>query len=156
MPLKSAQPLLDRYWDHRLPVDPVAIARAAGVQVQAAHLGSDAGKLEILSGTPPLPVIWISDTDAHLRQRFTVAHELGHFALGHGASFVDGKDSFSLANSDPLEVAANRFAAELLMPEFAITVLIMRRNETDLRKLAKAFGVAPLAMRVRLDQLGWI
>lgn len=47
------------------------------------------------------------------RQRFTVAHEIGHFILGH----TDIQYSYcDLNSSKPEEIEANQFAAELLMP----------------------------------------
>lgn len=45
------------------------------------------------------------------RNRFTVAHEIGHLLLGHTSPCLRGTDSNSL-----LEIEANQFAAELLMP----------------------------------------
>jgi Zn-dependent peptidase ImmA (M78 family) len=46
------------------------------------------------------------------RQRFTVAHEVGHLLLGHTEkNFV-----LDLKSKKPEEVEANQFAAELLMP----------------------------------------
>lgn len=46
------------------------------------------------------------------RQRFTVAHEIGHFLLGHTSS----DPGFYLRSKSPEETEANQFAAELLMP----------------------------------------
>lgn len=54
-----------------------------------------------------------------VRQRFTIAHEIGHILLSHeGISYRDTsymiyKDLIERMN----EVSANAFAAELLMPE---------------------------------------
>src|SRR3712207_7408724 len=54
--------------------------------------------------------------EATTRQRFTLAHELGHVRCGH-APAVDVDTIADLANrTDPLEVQANAFAAELLLP----------------------------------------
>lgn len=46
------------------------------------------------------------------RQRFTIAHEIGHFLLGHTQkNFILDFDS-----RKPEEIEANQFAAELLIP----------------------------------------
>ncbi len=47
------------------------------------------------------------------RQRFTVAHEIGHLLLGHTSE----NSVFDLDSKKPEEAEANQFAAELLMPE---------------------------------------
>ena len=58
------------------------------------------------------------------RHNFTFAHELGHYFLDHPLSYNrDGQTGFQCTSDDmrskvkPREVEANRFAAELLMPE---------------------------------------
>ncbi len=48
------------------------------------------------------------------RQRFTLAHEIGHFVMGHTG--VSNFDSYDLNTKSPYEIEANAFAAELLMP----------------------------------------
>ena len=64
-------------------------------------------------------VIRINMFEPLVRQRFTIAHEIGHILLGHeGISYRDTsytiyKDIIERMN----EVSANGFAAELLMPE---------------------------------------
>jgi len=156
MPARTAQAFLDRYWDRKLPVDPVAIAHSAGVKVISEALGTLAGKFEIVEGVPGGPVISYNVFDPILRQRFTIAHELGHFALQHGARFRDSAQEFSLANYDPVEAAANKFAAELLMPAAVVNALINGRNMTDFNTLATTFNVSTVAMKYRLKNLGWL
>lgn len=64
-------------------------------------------------------VIRINMYEPLVRQRFTIAHEIGHILLGHGGisyrdtSYTIYKDLIERMN----EVSANTFAAELLMPE---------------------------------------
>ncbi|WP_084084679.1 ImmA/IrrE family metallo-endopeptidase [Cupriavidus sp. USMAA2-4] len=159
MPARAAQALLDRYWDRKLPVDPVAIARAAGARVVGEALGTLSGKFDVLEGnseTPGGPVIAFNAFDPPVRQRFTIAHELGHFALRHGPRFRDSTQSFSLSNYDPIETAANKFAAELLMPATVVNGLITGRGISDFNTLAAMFNVSPAAMRFRLKNLGWL
>lgn len=59
------------------------------------------------------------------RQNFTFAHELGHYFLGHKPSYeLDNNTGFWCSASDigetlrPQEAEANKFAVELLMPEY--------------------------------------
>jgi len=48
-------------------------------------------------------------------QRYTAAHEYGHYALGHAAS-ADDETRIYRRSQDPREVAAQAFAGEFLMP----------------------------------------
>lgn len=66
------------------------------------------------------------------RQRFTIAHELGHIILGHkGISFRDSNLQYKDFILRMNEVTANSFAAELLMPE----ILLRQALETTMTKL---------------------
>lgn len=68
--------------------------------------------------------IVVNAAHADVRQRFTVAHELGHllmhrYTMPHadGKFVVHFRNAKSATGSDREEIEANRFAAELLMPE---------------------------------------
>ena len=154
---KSASDYLLKYWDKRLPVDVEAIADAAGVSVVRRFPDGD----ESLSGIYTLsedegPVIQVNPEDNPSRQRFTIAHELGHHALRHGRSFRDPSKNFSSSAFDPREVAANRFAAAILMPKDLVEFLIFRKGITDIDALRSYFSVSRTAMTYRLRNLGLV
>lgn len=103
------------------------------------------------------------------RQRFSAAHELAHHVLHSaeitGVVHVDKaskrvlmRDGVSSLGVDPLEIEANAFASELLMP----TDLLMAElagvpldieDENQMELLAKKFRVSTQAMSVRLAGL---
>jgi Zn-dependent peptidase ImmA (M78 family) len=103
-----------------------------------------------------------------VRQNFTLGHELGHYFLHHdilkaeegiidGDGAIDGiKSLYRLAESgdDEIEIAANNFAASLLMP--ADLVREGWRTVGDVEKLARIFQVSTIAMSVRLTLLGLV
>lgn len=66
------------------------------------------------------PKVWVSKSIHPLRQRFTIAHEIGHIVIPwHTGTIYDNIDaprSGVQSTYRQLEVEANRFAAELLMP----------------------------------------
>ncbi|WP_283147596.1 ImmA/IrrE family metallo-endopeptidase [Silvimonas soli] len=154
----SAKDVLDRYWDRRVPVDVVAIARAMGAEIKEISpfdrltgyiCRQDNGGIEI----------GYKLTDPEVRQRFTVAHEIGHLALGHltdqSERYRDDVASFFSGVKDPKEVAANKFAAALLMPKVAIDwVLANKPNIYSVEQMAEMFNVSSAAMGFRLDALG--
>ena len=62
-----------------------------------------AGALQIRRGQP---FILVNGMDDPARQRFTLAHEFGHWRLGHG-EVVDGQQAISGNTNDPDEAEAN-------------------------------------------------
>ena len=92
-------------------------------------------------------------TQRQLRvQRFTAAHELGHAALGHQASF-DAEDVLTRAlfvtetGFDMREIQANAFATELLTPQWLI-VHHMKQQSWKREDLADPVVVYQLALRM--------
>jgi Zn-dependent peptidase ImmA (M78 family) len=154
-PRSEATRLLQKFWGGQpIPVDPTRIAEKLGVTVRAGRVS----ELKGASGWYKLdddeePLILFNSSEVDVRQRFTIAHELGHHVLGHGprprdTTFSDQFDSY--------EIAANQFAAELLMPVFAVQTLVEKANVTSLARLAGAFQVSELAMNYRLKNLGYV
>ena len=114
------------------------------------------------------------------RQRFTIAHELGHLLLGHDKSLnytemessndqntsqILFRDDKASEGSDWREIEANHFAASLLMPKKLLNYQIeeITKNksecylsELDVYNLAETFRVSPISMSIRLSRLGFI
>lgn len=153
MPVTKAKEILTKYWDRTIPIDPIKLAQAAGTMVIPDPQLPTSGEFSYEGN---IPVIHYKNTESNLRQRFTIAHELGHFILGHGGAYRDNPVDFSIVNHDPLEIAANRFAAELLMPEDVLRFLIVNKEISDIARLANDLQVSQIAMKYRLKILGWI
>ena len=107
-----------------VPVE--SIAESLGIQVQRDQVGDGlSGFLVRTTGTGEA-VIGVNANHTQRRQRFTIAHELGHYLLHEGeAVHFDGEKpgvTVNLRNRESstgetdIEVEANLFAAELLMP----------------------------------------
>lgn len=107
---------------------------------------------------PDCPLLFVNGDQAIARQRFTLAHEFGHFRMGH-RSVVDKQVAISGYLHDPDEVCANAFAAEFLMPKDAITAWGQEnvRGAVTLEHvvlLAGEYGVSAQAARYALDTAG--
>lgn len=102
------------------------------------------------------------------RQRFTMAHECGHLVLHRDQVtrevHVDKafpmlmRDAVSAASVDPMEIEANLFAAELLMPEFLLAQELGDTpfdidDDAAVTALARRFRVSLSAMQFRLGNL---
>ncbi|MBI4432349.1 MAG: ImmA/IrrE family metallo-endopeptidase [Candidatus Omnitrophica bacterium] len=112
--------------------------------------------------------IGVNSNDHENRQRFTIAHEIGHFLLHEGEEvFVDHgfrinrRDVNSSLVQEPEEIEANDFAAELLMPVKFIKRDIEEKqidleNDKTVQALAKKYKVSVRAFSYRLANLGYI
>lgn len=147
--------IVNEYRKHA-PVDVEGLARALGIVVDRDFLPDDiSGMIE------PTDVgtyrITVNRGHAHTRQRFTIAHELGHFLL-HEHLIGSGIDDdrayrstsagryYNTAIGPKEETDANKIAASILMP----IELIKPRRDEGADQLAEDFGVSVHAMSIRL------
>lgn len=112
-PITTAQGLRFRLDTKRGPLSDVVEVVERQIQLPVIIDAFPAGVAGLLACDLGQYYIFVNGSDAPARQRFTVAHELGHWALEHGPR-LDNDDS--LASTDPQERDANRFASEFLMP----------------------------------------
>jgi len=144
-------------------VDPIAKANELGILVQADDIYSpmlDSGESGMIIKDGDTISIYYSINESIERQRFTIAHELGHYASGHlvgnTTMFRDSTKSYSRDNYDIQEYEANNYAAELLMPKYKVDFIIEQEGISDIREMAQIFKVSPTAMMIRLKNLGWV
>jgi Zn-dependent peptidase ImmA (M78 family) len=152
---REAARLLTAAWPFGVPVDPVSIARTAGLRVLEAPLDEDTlGALIKQPGQEP--TIMINQGDPENRKRFTCAHELGHWVRrskeADEYTTVDLRSGLSTTGDDPEEVFANEFAACLLMPED--TVRALHAGDHNDIEMAIELKVSREAMQFRLKNLG--
>ena len=99
------------------------------------------------TGLAPVPFVVVNAHDWGERQRFTIAHELGHIVLDV-ARGLDG------------ERVAHRFAGAFLMPAEALWLEVGKRRSTlalgELLALKRVFGVSIQALTHRCRDRGII
>ena len=152
---RDAARILRATWTGAAPIEPVSIANELGVEVLEAPLdGNTLGALFISPGKDPRIVL--NQGDSFNRQRFTCAHELGHYvrrsAESNDFARVDLRDDRSSTGEDIEEVYANEFAACLLMPEPEVRAFA--DLGLDDLEMALRFRVSREAMQFRLKNLG--
>jgi Zn-dependent peptidase ImmA (M78 family) len=105
-------------------------------------------------------MLWVNGAQAPARQRFTLAHELGHVRCDHdGRVAVDSFATLNGSTTTPREVEANAFAAEFLMPAAALDELLADAGEPALDHvviLAAGYGTSALAALFRLVTAGCV
>lgn len=163
---RAARQLLDATWwttatrDEPLPVDPMKLAERLGILVVVEPMRPDQSGYVVIPSDGTV-VIHLNLLDSPNRQRFTCAHELGHYLRrrddeSHARrafpdyTFVDYRDTLAGAGVDPEEVYANQFAAALLMPGH----LVQRwQQQYNVEAMAQRFGTSTQAMKLRLRNL---
>ncbi|KQX22128.1 ImmA/IrrE family metallo-endopeptidase [Variovorax sp. Root434] len=157
----------------RAPVDVRKVARHLDAQVHEQTLEDVVSGVLVIRGDERH--IMVNKAHHPNRQRFSIAHELGHLVLHHKQGdnlFIDKHLSIyqrvgsatSIAYQQPGssttpadEREANQFASALLMPKELLLFATKDRDlwdELDIATLASQFGVSEQAMTIRLRQLG--
>ena len=102
-------------------------------------------------------LVLVDNNDVADRQRFTLAHDLGHLLFGDRAHVdtVEGR-------RPALEVRCDEFARNLLIPVDGVAAWLTRAvgkaecsrvDERTIALLARHFGLTPDAARVQLDRM---
>jgi Zn-dependent peptidase ImmA (M78 family) len=150
------------------PIPIKSIIKDLDIILSPYDLGKDVSGVLVIDGNKCK--IGYNSTESHVRQRFTLAHELGHFILHRNKEqevFVDNV-SYMFRKSDAktskgykIEKEANQFAAAILMPKGLIEDQIESLNDNSLSdhdlicELSKIFKVSQIAMTYRLNNLGY-
>ncbi len=156
-PMTAAE-VLEEHWDGSLPVGLAHIAKSMGIGLYKRENSNVIGEAS-LDAEGNYRII-IDPSQSKPRRRFTVAHEIGHVALGHlrpgDVLFRDTVEHLFSSNRDSREVEANKFAAELLMPAELVSTAFEKIPDFSVRKGAEIFAVSEAAMGYRLINLGLI
>lgn len=160
---EAARTILREFGVKGAPVPVERIIKARGVVLQYAPLEEDLSGMAFIKDG--IGIIGVNALHHPNRQRFTAAHELGHHVL-HAPEIqktvhVDKgfrvllRDDVSSQGIDPLEIDANAFASELLMPRDLLASALDAsgldiEDDAGIEALAKKFRVSASAMRFRL------
>lgn len=139
------------------PVRLSTVGRALGLSVKASTLPPGiSGEIRPDPAEPGKFIIRVNRHDSDRRQRFTVAHEIGHFLFHRDQIGAGIKDDvlYRSSLSDRREAEANRLAADILMPETLMQPAIESARalgvEDLVGHLSDMFDVSEAAMKIRL------
>lgn len=100
--------------------------------------------------------IFIPNHTTHERDRFTIAHELGHYILHYLSNVgpqANSKFRIDRYGNSAIEREANLFASSFLMPEGQFRD-VFAQFSGDLSAVAMRFGVSEVTAQVRAKMLG--
>src|SRR3954451_7842441 len=131
------------------------VERDAGLPVVVARVRGDVAGA-CWRGGNGAAVLWVNGAQAVVRQRFTLAHEFGHVRGGHdGALEVDTFETLTGQTTTAVEVEANAFAAEFLLPRAGVERCIEGEPTLDeVVVIGAYYGVSAQVVVFRLRTLG--
>ena len=157
--------------DHRIKAVPVPvdeIANALGALVRYCPFDEELSGMIYIKGSRP--IIGVNSLHHPNRQRFTIAHEVAHLVL-HRHLIADRihvdkrfpvlmRDTSSATGTRLMEMEANRYAAELLMPSFLLLPMLKRNgfdidDERPLEILSRKFHVSKQALGYRIRNINY-
>lgn len=146
-----------------MPVDVEGLALALRLKVEKQNFSKEI--CGMIKKDKEGYVIIVNQNQPIVRQRFTIAHELGHHIYHRnkiGDGIVDnvlyrqtsygGIDNNNINAKD--EQQANNFAANLLMPPSLIEEINKKLGKIDPTTLADKLNVSIQAIKIRLSNLG--
>lgn len=155
----TSEEILNKLNIKNIPVQVEEIASKLQIKISRAPSKDFSGLLIRKDGHA---LIGVNDNEAPVRQRFTIAHELGHFFLHpRKDTFVDYRDNKKDIMRTAVEKQANMFAAALLMPRTLLekdfrTLIKKGFGEAELMFLADKYQVSEDAMKFRLLNLNFL
>lgn len=136
------------------PIPVVEIAESNGVDVIFADFGNHTATVAGFCDFGAAK-LYVNKADQLERQRFTVAHEFGHWVL-HRDFYLENPEKYpvfprfqSVDHKNPFEQEANNFAACLLVPERLLKPVV----KSPVSALASVFRVSKTMMEYRLKNV---
>jgi hypothetical protein len=155
-PGQRAEQVIEELWiTSAADLDVEAIAFDQGIEVRYEPLN---GCEATLVGYGAKAIATIRRSPSRGRERFSIAHETGHWLLHRGKSFRCRVDDIvqNYSSEAALEKEADQFASHLLMPTAILRPIIKslaKPTLKDLQRVADDFDVSLQAMSIRLAAL---
>ncbi|MBI4775402.1 MAG: ImmA/IrrE family metallo-endopeptidase [Deltaproteobacteria bacterium] len=141
------------------PVDLLRLGRKYA-DIEFDHIPFDVDGVSLNLKIPgKRPRIIVNFNPPESRQRFTLAHEIGHVIIPwHFGSIIDSTDPMQVKVSDLYwytEAEANRFASELLIPSAWAKTIIEEEVYPPkfVNRIVVTANVSPIAASIKLIQL---
>lgn len=146
--------------EHHLGVQPLGdlvaiIEQATGIDVAVLDVGPDEHGLAVRDPVRDAVFIGVARTTNPMRQRSTLAHELGHVLFEDWADSSAGNWS----ERSPAEIRADAFARHLLVPVQGLRELLGDREsvtQSTLSEVVQRFLVSPQIAAIALHQAKYI
>lgn len=156
----AARGLLGSLASIKLPIDPVALANDAGVEVKGVVQQDIDFSGCLVNAKGNWGILYRDDIPSDGFRRFTVAHELGHFEIAAHHAVIFSGVTMHVSDSGFTshlwyEQEADHFAAELLMPGdlFRDAIRATTLGLPAIKKLAETFNTSLTSTAIRYAKL---
>lgn len=143
-----------------LPIDPFAIARKRGIEVRAKPVSAKGVSGMFIRMGEQCGIAYATHIENEGFQRFSVAHELGHYFLPGHSDAILGPEGVheshaGFGSGDRYELEADHFAAALLMPRNLVTTALRTAGEglEAIERLSEACRTSLTATAIRFAQI---
>lgn len=140
----------------KIPIDLKKICKKLDISIKEMDFDEE------LSGILAKNTIYISQNIHLHRQRFTIAHELGHYLIhkkqDNSYKGVRFRSQFVASQEKKEEREANVFASLLLMPTQFLEEDLQKKleiSEEFVMELSQKYQVSPIAMTIRIEKMGY-
>ncbi len=145
---------------HRLGHQPLGdlatlIEQATDIDVAVLDAGPDEHGMTMRDSRRGAVIIGVARTTRPMRQRSTLAHELGHVLF---EDWVD-EASGNWSDRSPMEIRADAFARHLLIPQQGLRELlgpVRPASPSTLSAVVQRFLVSPALAAIAMEQAGYI
>jgi len=142
-------------------IDVVALADVLGVEVRRQPLSGCEARI---LGTSERAIITVNSRSIPTRQRFSIAHELGHWRWHRGRALMCKPDDMEVGDRRRLSSAtseriADRYAAALLMPEYLVRPILSGLSYIEFShvySISQTFDTSFIASAIRLVELNLV
>ncbi len=156
---ESEKGILNKY-KHSMPFKVVEFSRELGVPVLLDKDMEDHKSGFIILDDNKYYIV-INKNQHELRNRFTIAHELGHYFYDKEYlkkyDKIENKILFDKEKNPEMyemDRRANQFATELLVPEYILKEKynIKKHSDEEIKKIAKYFNVSSQVIAIRVQE----
>lgn len=153
----AARRVLEKY-NLSPPVDLYQLAKEMkiGIHYRSLPANCDGWTVSLKSNLAVEYIILVNFRSFAVRQRFTIAHEIGHIVLNHcdrSNVFMYKHPKITVNDNFILERDADIFASELLIPTPHLLKLIKSDETQDIKRLSDFFQVSKQAMAIKLEEI---
>jgi Zn-dependent peptidase ImmA (M78 family) len=137
--------------DRPQDIDIDAIAYYAGLRIKRRVLKECEA---MITGIGDRGVISVNQDSMTVRQRFSIAHELGHWHHHRGRCMMcRSSDIGTFSKSNEAERAADKYAADLLMPWSLFKPVCKEVTKLDLKSIREVAGVFSCSLTATLIRM---
>lgn len=157
---QQANRCLNEYEFRQLPIDPFELCAKIGIDLIPKPPTEEGVSGMLIRHGNNFGIVYATNIPSEGFQRFSVAHELGHYFLdGHPEKIFDTtgihRSRAGFASSDPYEREADCFASNLLMPARLVRPLLRTIPDSirGVASLAKTCKTSLTATAIRVAEL---